>query len=950
MEAVKKILGYKVEDRIGDNAFKNIHPDDLPLVVNSLNRLIADKNAPPQQDEIRIRHIDGNWRYFESMANNLKQDNGAEAIIVNLRDISDRKQAEESIKKASNEWQATFDAVNDAICLIDVDQRIIRCNRTMSEMFAIPQEELIGKHCWEIVHATKEPVPECPVIKIKSSLRREEMELYREGKWLNITAYPVLNDNHVLAGMVHIIKDITEHKRSDEALLRSEEDYRTLFEQSVDGIIIIAESGIVMANNAYCVMRGLPLEKILGTKPLDILHPEDRKIAEQKMKKMRSGEPAPEEGIYRAIRLDGSVAWVNLRSKLIEWKGKPAFQTIVRNITDRKHAEEELKKALLFNEAIIDSIPGIVYLYDDTGRLVHWNRKSEEVTGYSGEELKGRHALAFFSGRDMSIIKQGIAETMTSGHSSVEASMITKDGRSIPMIFTGVKLSIANQDHLLGIGIDITNAKRAQEALRESEEKFRILTQSSPTAILLYQDNKWIYANSAASQITGYTNQELMNMNFWDMVHPDDKQLVRERGQKRQRAEDVTRRYEFKIISKGGTVKWVDLSGETIVINGQPAGIISVLDITERKIAEEELKESEERYRTFFNTSRDCVFISSLDGHWINMNDAAIDLFGYSSRDELMQVNISDLYVKAQDRAKYINTAIEHGTTKDYPVDLLRKNGEVIHTLITSAVRYDTKGNVIGLMGTIKDITERKKAEDEIRRLNESLEQRVRERTTELEAFSYSVSHDLRAPLRAIDGFSQALLDDYETKLDLQGRDYLARIRTSTRLMAELIEDLLKLSRITRTDMDIVPLNLTRMARAVIDELQKSHPRRIANIKIADTLEDFADPRLIRIVLENLLGNAWKFTGKKPVAEIEFGSIKKNNKKIYFIRDNGAGFDMEYAEKLFAPFQRLHNVEEYPGTGIGLATVKRIIHRHGGTVWAEGLPGQGATFYFTLQE
>lgn len=912
--------------------------------------MIADKNAPPQQDEIRIRHIDGNWRYFESMANNLKQDNGAEAIIVNLRDISDRKQAEESIKKASNEWQATFDAVNDAICLIDVDQRIIRCNRTMSEMFAIPQEELIGKHCWEIVHATKEPVPECPVIKIKSSLRREEMELYREGKWLNITAYPVLNDNHVLAGMVHIIKDITEHKRSDEALLRSEEDYRTLFEQSVDGIIIIAESGIVMANNAYCVMRGLPLEKILGTKPLDILHPEDRKIAEQKMKKMRSGEPAPEEGIYRAIRLDGSVAWVNLRSKLIEWKGKPAFQTIVRNITDRKHAEEELKKALLFNEAIIDSIPGIVYLYDDTGRLVHWNRKSEEVTGYSGEELKGRHALAFFSGRDMSIIKQGIAETMTSGHSSVEASMITKDGRSIPMIFTGVKLSIANQDHLLGIGIDITNAKRAQEALRESEEKFRILTQSSPTAILLYQDNKWIYANSAASQITGYTNQELMNMNFWDMVHPDDKQLVRERGQKRQRAEDVTRRYEFKIISKGGTVKWVDLSGETIVINGQPAGIISVLDITERKIAEEELKESEERYRTFFNTSRDCVFISSLDGHWINMNDAAIDLFGYSSRDELMQVNISDLYVKAQDRAKYINTAIEHGTTKDYPVDLLRKNGEVIHTLITSAVRYDTKGNVIGLMGTIKDITERKKAEDEIRRLNESLEQRVRERTTELEAFSYSVSHDLRAPLRAIDGFSQALLDDYETKLDLQGRDYLARIRTSTRLMAELIEDLLKLSRITRTDMDIVPLNLTRMARAVIDELQKSHPRRIANIKIADTLEDFADPRLIRIVLENLLGNAWKFTGKKPVAEIEFGSIKKNNKKIYFIRDNGAGFDMEYAEKLFAPFQRLHNVEEYPGTGIGLATVKRIIHRHGGTVWAEGLPGQGATFYFTLQE
>jgi len=168
--------------------------------------------------------------------------------------------------------------------------------------------------------------------------------------------------------------------------------------------------------------------------------------------------------------------------------------------------------------------------------------------------------------------------------------------------------------------------------------------------------------------------------------------------------------------------------------------------------------------------------------------------------------------------------------------------------------------------------------------------------------------------------------------------------------MAELIEDLLKLSRITRTDMEIMPVNMTRMAQSIIDELQKTHPQRIVNIKVAGSLEDSADPRLIRIVLENLLGNAWKFTGKKTMAEIEFGSTTKDNTKVYFIRDNGAGFDMEYAEKLFAPFQRLHNAEEYPGTGIGLATVKRIIHRHGGTVRAEGLPGEGATFYFTLQE
>jgi light-regulated signal transduction histidine kinase (bacteriophytochrome) len=224
----------------------------------------------------------------------------------------------------------------------------------------------------------------------------------------------------------------------------------------------------------------------------------------------------------------------------------------------------------------------------------------------------------------------------------------------------------------------------------------------------------------------------------------------------------------------------------------------------------------------------------------------------------------------------------------------------------------------------------------------------VHERTAELEAFSFSASHDMRAPLRIIDGFSRALMEDYEDKLDAQGKDYLTRIRTAARTMTEQIEDMLKLFKITNTEIDIVKVNISNIARSIMDELQESQPQRLVNIKIADSLEDYADPRLIRIALENMLGNAWKFTGKQENAEIEFGLTKIDNKKVYFIRDNGAGFNMEYAYKLFGPFQRLHSVQEYPGTGIGLATVRRVISRHGGTVWAEGEPGCGATFYFTL--
>ena len=244
-----------------------------------------------------------------------------------------------------------------------------------------------------------------------------------------------------------------------------------------------------------------------------------------------------------------------------------------------------------------------------------------------------------------------------------------------------------------------------------------------------------------------------------------------------------------------------------------------------------------------------------------------------------------------------------------------------------------------------------------VKEAHDNLEQKVHERTQqlevaiqELEAFSYSVSHDLRAPLRSIDGFSQILLEEHSAQLDAQGQDYLRRVRLASQHMEQLINDMFKLSRVTRTEINIDKVNLTQIARSVINELQESKPQRHVDIRIADDLEDNADSRLMHIMLENLLGNAWKFTEKQSTAVIEFGFTKEGKKKIYFVRDNGAGFDMTYMDKLFTPFQRLHTAEEYPGTGIGLATVRRIIHRHEGKIWAEGQVGKGATFYFTLHE
>ena len=251
----------------------------------------------------------------------------------------------------------------------------------------------------------------------------------------------------------------------------------------------------------------------------------------------------------------------------------------------------------------------------------------------------------------------------------------------------------------------------------------------------------------------------------------------------------------------------------------------------------------------------------------------------------------------------------------------------------------------------------RARAEAKLRRLNRELEIRVSQRTAqveaankELEAFAYSVSHDLRAPLRGIDGFSQALMEDYGDKLDDEGRHYLSRVRSGTQRMGLLIDDLLRLSRVSRAQMEHGPVDLSVAAKAVIADLRQQEPGRNIKARIQDGLATVGDPHLLKIALDNLIGNAWKYTGRAESALIEVGAAEVEGKRAFFVKDNGAGFDMTYAHKLFGVFQRLHSAEEFPGTGIGLATVARIIHRHGGRIWAKGEPGKGATFFFTLPE
>lgn len=376
------------------------------------------------------------------------------------------------------------------------------------------------------------------------------------------------------------------------------------------------------------------------------------------------------------------------------------------------------------------------------------------------------------------------------------------------------------------------------------------------------------------------------------------------------------------------------------------------------------VQESEEWIRLLLNCTEEGIYGVDLEGNCTFVNRACVRMLGYQQASDLVGQSIHEL----------IHHSYPDGTP--YPqeqcqVRLATLKGESGHSDQEVHWRADGtsfpveywshpiihEGNTVGTVVTFIDITQRKLSDAEISRHRSNLQELVDERTSELasvnrelEAFSYSVSHDLRAPLRAIDGFSLALLEDYADSVSVEAKEYIVRVRNAAQRMGQLIDDLLLLARLSRSDMHIERIDLSKMANEIIEALREANPERKVQVNIQPGVMVMADRKLFKVVMENLLGNAWKYTSKKPEATIDFYAQEIDGETQYVLRDNGAGFDMAYADKMFGAFQRLHGVSEFEGTGVGLATVQRIINRHHGRIWAEGEPGQGARFYFVVPE
>jgi PAS domain S-box-containing protein len=748
---------------------------------------------------------------------------------------------------------------------------------------------------------------------------------------------------------------------------------------SIDGIAWEAEassSRVSFVSEQAERLLGYPVTRWLDEPEFwqDHLHADDRDaVLQHRSKAVTVGQRYDLE--YRMISADGRFVWLHDLFTLVSERGEPSrLRGIMIDVTDRKCADadredvrngsarERGEQAAEESEAryhqLAEMSPNGIAVHSD-GKLLFLNSAGADLIGVPASDLIGKPVLDMIRSEDREDVADRLARFDESGVAGKLRTqrLLRADGTTVEVEAIGLATRYQGQPAVQVVIQDLTARSRASDALRASEERYRSLVENITSVLFsLDRTGNITYISPVIERISSYTPAEMMGVGFARFIHPEDLPELAERILPKHSAR--MNGAEFRVFDKEGKVRWLRAATRRALTDGKFSGVTGIFtEITEYKLAQAALEQSEKQYRALFENAHEIIFTHDLAGNFQSVNPATTVATGYSAA-ELLAMNVGQLLspdslIVVQDLLANLPRGSEALTTHESTV--LAKDGREVILEISPRGSYDSDGVLIGVQGIARDITERKKDQEEIRLLNQDLERRVLDRTEqlqtafeELDVFCSSVSHDLRAPLRVIEGFSHVFLEEYGAEQNDQARYYVERVHAASARMDHLIQGLLDLARVSRTPVKREPVDLSEMARSIGNELTHIYRGRVIDFVFAAHLPDIGDPVLLRTVLENLLDNAWKYTSKHATARIEMGVTFREGERVYFVSDDGAGFDMEHAGKLFGEFQRLHPLTEFVGTGIGLATVRRIVERHGGRIWAEATVEGGATFSFTL--